>query len=78
MDPFGNFGWSFGFGFGWILIGVFTVLMALAIMQLVRFSVKDERTKSEEQAALNSLQQSICANKISLEEFKEKIKNIAQ
>ena len=55
MDPFGNFGWSFGFGFGWILIGVFAILMILAIVQLARSSFRDDRRRSGEQAALNSL-----------------------
>ena len=77
MDPFGNFGWNFGFGFGWILIGVFAILLILAIVQLVRFSFRDKRTKDEKQAELNSLKDSICANKISLEEFEDKIKNAA-
>ncbi len=77
MDPFGNFGWNFGFGFGWILIGVFAILLVLAIVQLARFSFKDERTKAAEQAAFNSLKEDICANKISLEEFEEKIKSMA-
>ncbi len=76
MDPFGNFGWNFGFGFGWILIGVFVFLLVLAIVQLARFSFKDDRTKSQEQAELNSLKDAICAKKISLEEFEEKIKAI--
>ena len=73
MDPFGNFGWSFGFGFGWILIGVFVLLMAAAIAQLVRLSSRSERTKAEEKAAFDSLKQEICSNKISIEEFEEKL-----
>ncbi len=47
MDPFGNFGWDFGFGFGWILIGVFVLLLVLAIVQLARFSFKNDQTKSQ-------------------------------
>lgn len=77
MDPFGNFGWSFGFGFGWILIGVFAILMILAIVQLARSSFRDDRRRSGEQAALNSFKEEICANKISLDEFEEKIKSLA-
>ncbi len=77
MDPFGNFGWDFGFGFGWILIGITVVLLVLAIVQLVRFSLRDDRRRSEEQAALNSLKREICAGEIGLEEFEKKIKNMA-
>ncbi len=77
MDPFGNFGWSYGFGFGWILIGVYVLLMVLSIMQLVRFGFGDEQGKTEEQVALDSLKQELCANKISLDEFEVKIKSIA-
>ena len=73
MDPFGNFGWNFGLGFGWILVGIFAALLILAIVQLVRFSFKDEQQVQEK---LNSLKESICANKISLGEFENKIKNI--
>ncbi len=77
MDPFGNFGWDFGFGFGWILIGVTMILIVLAIAQLVRFSFKDEREKLEEQEVLDTLKQEICAGKISLKEFEEKMKSRA-
>ncbi len=77
MDPFGNFGWNFGFGFGWILIGVFVLLMVIALLQLVRFSSKSERTKAEEQAVFDSLKQDICENKITVEEFDEKMHTIA-
>ncbi len=73
MDPFGNFGWSFGFGFGWILIGVFVFLIALAIMQLVRFYFKDEEAKTKERADKDSLKKELCENRISLDEFKDKI-----
>ncbi len=76
MDPFGNFGWNFGFGFGWILIGVFVLLMILAIVQLARFGSKDGRTRSGEEAEFDSLKRDICSNKISLEEFEEKIKTM--
>lgn len=74
MVPFGNFGWSYGFGFGWILIGITAILLVLGIMQLTRLSFKDEREKSEEQETFNTLAQAICAGKISLEEFEERIK----
>ncbi len=77
MDPFGNFGWDFGFGFGWILIGVFGFLLVMAIAQLARFSFKDRRTKSQRQAELNSLKEKICAGKITLEELEEKIRDTA-
>ncbi len=73
MDPFGHFGWNFGFGFGWILIGVFVLLMVIAIAQLVRFGSQGKRTKAGEQAAFDSLKQEICENKITVEEFDEKM-----
>ncbi len=75
MDPFGNFGWDFGFGFGWILIGITMILVVLAIAQLVRFSFNDDREKSEEQGVFETLKHEICAGKLSLEEFEEKIKS---
>ncbi len=75
MDPFGNFGWDFGFGFGWILIGITMILVVLAIAQLVRFSFNDDREKSEEKGAFETLKREICAGKLSLEEFEEKIKS---
>jgi cell division protein FtsL len=76
MDPFGNFGWSFGFGFGWILIFVFLALMAVAIAQLSRLGIHDERRHREIMAEIDSLKQQVCANKISLEEFEDKIKTM--
>jgi uncharacterized membrane protein len=75
MDPFGNFGWSFGFG--WILIGITMILIVLAIAQLVRFSFQDERGKSAEQEVFNTLKQDICSGKISIEEFEKKVKSRA-
>jgi hypothetical protein len=77
MDPFGNFGWDFGFGFGWILIGITVILMALGIAQLVRYSFRDEREKSEEQEMFNALKQDICSGKMSIEEFEKKVKTRA-
>jgi uncharacterized membrane protein len=77
MDPFGNFGWDFGFGFGWILIAVFIALLVVAIVQLARFGYREERRGREIQAELDSLKQQVCANKISLEEFEEKISTMA-
>ncbi len=76
MDPFGNFGWSFGFGFGWILIFVFVALMAAAIAQLTRLGFRDEQRNREIQAELVSLKQQVCANKISLQEFEQKINTL--
>ncbi len=77
MDPFGNFGWSFGFGFGWILIGVFALFMTLAIARLAWSSFKDERQKAEEQARLNALKEAVCANNMSPEKFDEEIRRMA-
>ncbi len=77
MDPLGNFGWGFGFGFGWIVTGIIALLMILAIVQLVRSGFKDERTRAEEQARLNSLKEAACANRISLEEFEEAVKGLS-
>ncbi len=74
MDPFGNFGWSFGFGFGWILTGVVAILMVAAIVQLIRFSFKDEETKDAE---LSALKEAACDNRISPEEFKEAVKSLS-
>ncbi len=76
MDPFGNFGWSFGFGFGWILIGVFVLFMTLAIARLAWSGFKYEREKGEEQARMNALKEAVCANKISPEKFDEEIHKI--
>jgi uncharacterized membrane protein len=75
MDPFGNFGWNFGYGFGWILIGITVILLVLGIIQLTRLSFKDEREKSEKQETFNTLKQAICAGKISLEEFEDSLKS---
>jgi len=77
MDPFGNFGWDFGFGFGWILIGVFALLMVLAIVQLGRLAFKEEQGRREMQAQVDSLKQDLCANKITLEELQDRLKNAA-
>lgn len=76
MDPFGNFGWSFGFGFGWILILVFVALIAVAIMELTRFGFRNDRRNREIEADLDLLKQQVCANKISLQEFEEKINTL--
>ncbi len=77
MDPFGNFGWNFGFGFGWILIGVFALLMIAAIVHLISVSYKGRLSESEKKAELNSLKEDICENKISIDELEEKIEHLA-
>lgn len=75
MDPFGNFGWDFGFGFGWILVGVFAILMIVAIVQLARISFRSERTKAEKQAVLKSMRRAFCSDRISLEEFEKRMED---
>ena len=76
MDPFGNFGWNFGFGFGWILIGIFALLMFTAIGYLVSVGYMRHLSKSEKEAELNSLKQDLCENKISMNELEEKIEHL--
>ncbi len=73
MDPFGNFGWNFGFGFGWILIGISAVLLIAAIVQLVRFGFKDETARARERERFDSLKDAVCANRIGIEEFEEQM-----
>lgn len=75
MDPFGNFGWNFGFGFGWILTGITAMLLILGIVQLFQFSFKDEQAKAEELEAFKMLKKDICAGKISFEEFEERARS---
>lgn len=36
MVPFGNFGWNFGIGFGWIVIVVSLILLVFAIVRPAR------------------------------------------
>jgi|GEM_PF-6314469 len=75
MVPFGNFGWSFGFGFGWILIGITAILLVLGIMQLTRLSFKEEREKSEEQETFNKLKRRYARARSALKNLRKKIKS---
>jgi len=74
MDPFGNFGWNFGFGFGWILTGITAVLLFLGVVQVIRFGFKE---KAEEEESFNMLKQDICTGKIGPEEFEERVRSRA-
>ncbi len=73
MDPFGNFGWNFGFGFGWILVGVFALLMILGIAFLAGSDFKGPRSTPEKEAELEALKRAVCENRISVDEFDDKI-----
>jgi len=72
MVPFGNFGWSFGFGFGWILTGIVFIVLVLGIVQLTRFSFKDEREKSDEQEAFNTLKRRYARARSALQNLRKK------
>lgn len=79
MVPFGNFGWNFGVGFGWILVIISLVLVAFGIVQLIRFmSGPPSGTNPSEkivcdETALDALKRRYARGEISKDEF-EKMK----
>ncbi len=75
MVPFGNFGWNFGFGFGWIIIVVSFVLMILGIFYLVQMRTGERRSRPRE-SALDILKKRYAQGEISKEEFEAKKKDL--
>ena len=74
MVPFGNFGWNFGIGFGWIIVIVTLILIALGVAQLVRFMSKDGEPEQDvcDTPPLDTLKRRYARGEITREEFEQK------
>ncbi|MGB9716670.1 MAG: SHOCT domain-containing protein [Thermodesulfovibrionales bacterium] len=69
----GNHGWGMGFGFGWLLMILFWVLVILGIVYLVKVIAGSARKGEKEETALDILKKRYAKGEISKEEF-EKMK----
>ena len=76
MVPFGNFGWNFGFGFGWLIIIVSFILIIFGIVQLVRFGGSAGRRTLPDETPLDVLKKRYARGEITKEEFEAKKKDM--
>jgi putative membrane protein len=76
MVPFGNFGWNFGFGFGWLITAISFFLIVFAIVRLVRMAPGGEQRSAPGESALDELKKRYARGEISKEEFEAKKKDI--
>ncbi len=75
MVPFGNFGWNFGFGFGWFIVVLSFILIIFGIVQLVRMDSGERRSRPRE-SALDILKKRYARGEISKEEFEAMKKDV--
>jgi putative membrane protein len=78
MVPFGNFGWNFGVGFGWIIVIVTLILIAFGMVQLVRFMSRDREEEQDvcDRSPLDMLKTRYARGEITREEFEQKKSDI--
>jgi putative membrane protein len=77
MVPFGNFGWNFGIGFGWIVIVVSFILIVFAIVHLVRIGSGGAGGQDSTcDTRLDVLKKKYARGEITKEEFEAKRKDL--
>lgn len=74
MVPFGNFGWNFGVGFGWIIVVVSFILMGLGIFYLAQ--MRTERRSRPRESAMDILKKRYASGEISKEQFEAMKKDL--
>jgi putative membrane protein len=75
MVPFGNFGWNFGVGFGWLIVVVTLILIVFGVVQLVRFMSRDREAEEQdicETSPLDMLNRRYARGEITKNEFDQK------
>ncbi len=70
----GNYGWGMGFGFGWLLMAPFWILVILGVIYLVKLIAGGRKGEDKEETALEIVKKRYAKGEINKEEF-EKIKN---
>ena len=68
-----DYGWGMGFGFGWIAMIIFWVLLILGIVYLVKMIAGSSKKEDKQETAIDILKMRYAKGEISKEEF-EKIK----
>jgi putative membrane protein len=69
-----DYGWGMGFDFGWLVMGLFWILIILGVIYLIKLIVGGRKTEEKEDTAIEILRQRYAKGEVSKEEF-EKIKN---
>jgi putative membrane protein len=69
-----DYGWGMRFGFGWIAMIIFWVLLILGIVYLVKMIAGSSKKEDTQETAIDILKMRYAKGEISKEEF-EKIKD---
>jgi putative membrane protein len=69
-----DYGWGMGFGFGWIAMIIFWVLLILGIVYFVKMIAGSSKKEDKQDTAIDILKMRYAKGEISKEEF-EKIKD---
>jgi putative membrane protein len=71
-----DYGGGVGFGFGWLLMILFWVLVILGIVYLVKGIAGSAKKREQQETAMDILKKRYAKGEISKEEFEEKKKDI--
>ncbi len=65
----GNYGWEWGMGFGWLFMIIFWILVILGIIYIIKMITVSAKKEDKEETSLEILKKRYAKGEITREEF---------